>query len=149
MLRWRTNSGRHPPQHWHFKLLLRRDCVGHAVQVQPALAERFAVIRYVHHCNVVSIALLLQKRDHACENVIGIAQRVVVRIDNLLLSTLMQRVGLARRLEAPELGGITSVVGGAVIPELMKDDEQVGAWLASQRIHSVQQDFIEAMARST
>ena len=90
--------GRQPPDHRDFELLPGRNCIRHPVQVQTFLTQRFAVVGHIHQRNVVLVALRLQECNQLRQDVIGVAQRVVVRIEVMFASSY-----------APSL---TSIFGG-------------------------------------
>ena len=100
----------------------------------PLLTERFAVVGHIHQRNVVLVALRLQECNQLRQDVIGVAQRVVVRIDDLLLRAVMQHIGLARRLKVLELWWIAAVVRRAMVADLMKHEHHVARLLPRKRV---------------
>ncbi|MNC92821.1 hypothetical protein D3C83_93270 [compost metagenome] len=54
------------------------------MQVKAVFAERLAVVRYVEHCRVKALRIGPQQIDGLAQHVIGVAQGVVVSVDDLL-----------------------------------------------------------------
>jgi len=68
------------------------------VQVQTSFTKRLAVVGHIHQRDVVPVSLRLQDCNQLRKDVIGVAQRVVVRIEVMFASSY-----------APSL---TSIFGG-------------------------------------
>ena len=76
----------HPQQHRHLCLLLRCDGVGHAVQEQALLTQRFAVVRDVDQGGVV-IGLRLEQPYGLSQEMVGVEHGIVVGVyDSLALA---------------------------------------------------------------
>ena len=68
------------------------------MQVQTSFTKRLAVVGHIHQRDVVPVSLRLQDCNQLRKDVIGVAQRVVVRIEVMFASSY-----------APSL---TSIFGG-------------------------------------
>ncbi len=124
-------------------LLLRRDRIRHAVQVQALLAQRLAVVGQIDHRGVV-VGHRFQRGYGARQQVVGVQQRVVVGIGDQVAPAVAQVGAVAGGREAAEAGRIAFEIAGAVAAELVQHDHAVaglGAHLCSQIL---QQDFVHA-----
>jgi hypothetical protein len=142
----RGEAAGQPQHHRHLGLHARRDRVGHAVQVQPLLAERFAMVRDIQDGTVHAVGERVQPADEARQHVVGVQQRVVVGVDDGLVAAAIQPVVDAGGLEAVKLRGRAAVVGRAAVAELVQDDEVHAALLRQTVQQAPQQHLVQALA---
>ncbi|EGD17079.1 hypothetical protein XGA_4321, partial [Xanthomonas hortorum ATCC 19865] len=75
-------------------LLLGRDCIRHPMQIQAFFAKRFTMIGDVDHRGVV---------DGLIEEMVVIADGIVVGVDDVLAAAAAQIGGFTYRFEAFEM----------------------------------------------
>lgn len=85
---------REPDHRRHMGLLFRGQRVGHTVQVQPFFAERLAVVGQVDETGLeyAGSFFRFQPLQRQIEKVVGVGDRVVVGIHQMLGRTVGERV---------------------------------------------------------
>ncbi|EXI73012.1 MAG: hypothetical protein AW07_02944 [Candidatus Accumulibacter sp. SK-11] len=113
------------------------------MQEDPALAERLSVIGNVDQRRVDFAGPRLQGGDETGQYVIGVQQRVVVGVDDLLGGTLAQVVVGAFGLEACEGRRVPTEVRWPMVAELVQDDQAGPVRTSQALVETVQQTAVE------
>ncbi|EGD18755.1 hypothetical protein XGA_2631, partial [Xanthomonas hortorum ATCC 19865] len=107
---------REPHHHRHVGLLLGRDCIRHPMQIQAFFAKRFTMIGDVDHRGVVAA----QRVDGLIEEMVGIADGIVVGVDDVLAAAAAQIGGFTYRFEASERPRVAFEVTWSMAAQLMQ-----------------------------
>jgi hypothetical protein len=114
------------------------------MQVDAILPGRLSVVGHVQHRTIDTALALPQQFDDQCQIVVGIGNRVVIGIDDLLWRAIRQLVALACGLEALECRRIALEVGWPVASLLVQDDHVRSVPGIERAFQPVDQDVIEA-----
>ena len=107
------------------------------MKIEPALAQRFAVIGQIDQRSVVR-RLLRQQRDRARHEFVGVQHGIVETVGDLFAAAVAKIVAVAGRRESTQPRRMALVVTGPVIAKLMQHDHQI-AWLCSDSGHQIVQ----------
>ncbi len=105
---------RHPGQHGHHRLIVRRELVGGAVQIEPHGAQGLPVIRQINEPHVVLRLQPLEGVDQLPYHLVGVANGVVIGIDQLLVGAIFDVAARAIWHEGALRGRVAPVIGGAM-----------------------------------
>src|SRR6185369_12855362 len=134
-----------PKDHGNLSLLIRGDRVREPMEINIVLAQGLAMIRDIEHCS--GIFLIFQQIDKPTQDVIGVDDGVIVGIDDALAIAILHIVIFTFGKEQFEIFWGSLVVGWAMAPFLMKDDEHVPTVLGEQFIQIFQQNFVITFTR--
>ena len=115
------------------------------MKVHTLLAEGLSVIGGVDQHRINGSICLAQRRNDACQHVVGIGDRVVVDVAYFLLAAVLQLARATRGPEGLALRRIALHIGWAVATDLMKHDERVLAHVRQARRQIGQHDLVVAI----
>ncbi|EGD20352.1 hypothetical protein XGA_0963, partial [Xanthomonas hortorum ATCC 19865] len=94
-----------------------RDCIRHPMQIQAFFAKRFTMIGDVDHRGVV-VLQTAQRVDGLIEEMVGIADGIVVGVDDVLAAAAAQIGGFTYRFEAFEMRRVAFEVTWSMAAQL-------------------------------
>ena len=135
---------RHPDLHRYPGLIVRGKLVGRAMQIEPHRPQRLAVIREVDQRRVVLIFILFQLGNHLCNDKIGVADGVVIGVDQLFIAAVLDVAARAVRYELAMVIRIALVVGRTVAADKMEANQLVALHLRHLVVEILQYDLVIA-----
>ncbi|MNX38409.1 hypothetical protein D3C86_687490 [compost metagenome] len=139
--------GREPGQQGHPGLIVRGEFVGGAVQVEPQRPQGFPVIRQVDQPHVVLALQGLELGNKLGQHLVGVADGVVIGVDQLLVAAVLDVAARAVRQEDAIPGRVAAIVGRAMAAHQV-EGHQLAALLALHPgdlpIQPLQQDLVIA-----
>ena len=115
------------------------------MQIEAVFPERLAMVRHVDHRRIQRFGMGAQLVDHLGENMIGIEQGIVIGIPDSFRRAGIKVCRAAITHEFAELLGVAEIVGGAVIAELVQDQNGVAIHLVQPGIEPVDQDLVQTL----
>ncbi|MNP36812.1 hypothetical protein D3C76_1302280 [compost metagenome] len=119
------------------------------MQEQVVLAQRLTMVRQVKHGSVDFVLFAAQDINQRRQHMIGIDQRIVIRIDDALFAALVQRVTQAHRHEAFERHRVALEVLRPMTTHLVQDQHGVLLQVVNHRAQALQENLVMAFAIST
>lgn len=112
----------------------------------PFSAKRFAVVGEIHQGAGDACLVSLELIDHFRDDMIGVEDRIVVGVDDLLRGATAEFGAAAIPREAAEGLRVTLVIGRTMASELVQDQHAVLLGIGEIIIDLVEQNAINAFA---